>query len=645
MSKSFYIATPIFYPNDRLHLGHAYNIILADAIARYKRSKGYRVYFQTGSDDHGEKIEKKAYSLNLSPQKLVDKNIFLFQQLWKELGISKHFFYRTSSNIHQEKAQKIFTELLKKGDIYLGKYEGKYCVSCEDYVSDNKAIDNLCPTPNCHAVLRKLNEPAYFFKVSKYYSQLIEHYQKNPDFLLPPNAKKELFSNLLKKNIPDLCITRSDIEWGIPVPGDKKIVIYVWFEALLNYLNSEQGEKFFFSEPREHKKDSQQAKEVACVVIQNKNQEYLLVYNKKYGKWQFPGGKLEKDETPKAAAQREIFEETNLTIANLKKISEKNFYIDSIWWKLYFYQTNNYSGELLVKEPKTISEIKFFKVCEIEKINSQTHDIVAGYLLEKINANEIIHLIGKEITRFHAIYWPIILFSLNKRLPDKILAHGWLTTPRGKMSKSKGRVIDPLQLLKKYPKDLLRAYFVAKINFLQDGICSENLLKEFYQDFLVNNLSNLISRVNKMLQLYNQGTVPSFNNPSSHPKLINYYQKCSETINNFLAKMNQYELTGAFSQIQILLNESNKLISDLVPWELAKEEGGGLLNYILNYLVNGIKIAAFLLDPFVPETSKVILETFNINQQKLNWDNCLDFNFMNGVKVKVLEKHLYEPFK
>src|ERR1043166_7116141 len=236
---NFYLTTPIFYPNDRLHLGHAYCMVVADIIARYKKSQGYEVYFQTGSDDHGEKIEKKAKLLSLTPQQLVDKNVLLFQQLWKELGISEYIFYRTSSPQHKEKVQKIFSELLKKGDIYFGEYQGKYCVACEDYVSNSKVFaNNLCPAPNCRDELKKVNEPAYFLKISKYRSRLLEHYQKNPHFLLPTAAKKELFSNFLdQENFPDLCITRSDIKWGIPVPNQLKMVIYVWFEALLNYLN------------------------------------------------------------------------------------------------------------------------------------------------------------------------------------------------------------------------------------------------------------------------------------------------------------------------------------------------------------------------------------------------------------------------
>jgi len=224
--KKFYLTTPIFYPNGSLHLGHAYTSVIADIISNYKKSKGYEVYFHTGSDDHGEKIEKTSSSLAIKPQKLVDQNVLLFQGLWKELGINYDIFYRTSFALHKKKVQKFFTKLLKQGDIYLDKYRGSYCVTCEDYIKDS--LNNKAQTcPVCCSSTKILEEKAYFFKVSKYQQQLLNHYQNNPDFLIPTNAKKELFTNFLKDNVRDLCITRSDISWGIQVPNEPQMIIYV----------------------------------------------------------------------------------------------------------------------------------------------------------------------------------------------------------------------------------------------------------------------------------------------------------------------------------------------------------------------------------------------------------------------------------
>ena len=643
MPKSFFITTPIFYPNDRLHLGHAYTTIITDIIARYKKSQGYQVYFQTGSDEHGEKIEKKALSLGLTPQELVDKNVSLFQQLWKELNISEHIFYRTSSPQHKEKIQKIFTRLLERGDIYLGKYKGSYCITCEDYITKGKITkEKTCPF--FHLGLREIEELAYFLRVSKYHSWLIEYYTQNPDFLLPTNAKKELFENFLKNDIPDLCITRQDLKWGVSVPGESEMVIYVWFEALLNYLNSPVGEYFFFPKVPSDSK----VREFACVTVANQKNQYLLVYNKKRDKWVFPGGKLEKGETPETAAKRETWEETNLTITDLEKIGEETFYVNNIWWKGYFYQTQKYSGTIEIKdqEKEAIGEIKFLTIPEIQKIINQKPDRGVEYVLEKLTNTkkekkswEIVQVIGKEITRFHAIYWPIILKLLGARLPNKILVHGWLVDPKGeKASKSKGNVIDPLELLKKYPSDLIRAYFVAKINFLQDGVCSEELLRSFYHDFLVNNLSNLVSRVNKMLHLYNEGIIPEF---KKNEKLEKYYLDCKLSVEEFQKKMDQYELVNAFSHIQNLLDSSNKLINDLVPWELAKKGEITLLHSTLNYLSNGIKNLAFLLNPIMPETSEAIFQVFKIAKESLNWSNLLCFELINNIKTEVPKNHLF----
>ena len=313
-----YITTPIFYPNGQLHFGHLYTMIIADSCYRYQKTRQVIVYLQTGSDEFGEKIVRQAASSNLTPAALVERNVQLFQKLWKLLRISQHFFYRTSASEHADKVQKIFQSLQGQGDIYQGKYAGYYCLVCEDYLT-NRAQDRNCP--NCYRATEWVEQRAYFLNVGKYLKQLREFFQT--DFLEPKQLKQELINNFLSQDVRDLCLTRQNLDWGVKVPGEDNMVIYVWFDALCNYLNSEQGTNFFFTNCPEF---------------------------------------------------------------------------------------------------------------------------------------EIIQIIGKDIARFHSIYWIIILLALKARLPNKILAHGWIINKEQKMSKSLGNVIDPLLLLQKYPADLLRAY-------------------------------------------------------------------------------------------------------------------------------------------------------------------------------------------
>lgn len=478
-------------------------MVIADIIARYKKTQNCRVYLQTGSDDHGEKNFKKALSLNLDPQELVDNNVRLFQELWKKLNISEHFFYRTSSPLHKKKIQEIFTKLLKQDDIYLSKYKGNYCISCEDYII-NKNEKNFCPS--CHSSLQIIEQPAYFLRIKKYYSWLIEYYNDNLDFIIPNNIKKEIINNFLSDDIRDLCITRQDMPWGVIVPNEPHMTIYVWFEALLNYLISPKGEQNF------------------------------------------------------------------------------------------------------------------------SRKNNQT----------------IVHIIGKDISRFHCFYWPIMLKILNIRLPNKIIIHGLIMNRGYKMSKSKGNVINPLTLLDNYTLDSLRAYFVAKIHFLQDGLIEEKLIQSFHQEFSVNNLSNLVSRINNMICLYYQKIIPRYSE-TDHLILKKYYSDCILLTNNFKKEMDDYKLTNAFEQINKLIGISNKLINDILPWELAKKNNHKTLETTLNYLINGIKITAFLLSSIMPETAHKMFNMININQKdEITWDNCLDFSYLNDIKINPLEEHMYK---
>jgi len=506
--KKIFISTPIFYPNEKLHLGHAYTMVIADIIARYKRSKNYQVFFQTGSDEHGEKIEKKALSLNISPKKLVDDNVILFKELLKKMNISNDIFYRTSSSLHIKKVKKIFKELLKNNDIYLDDYKGNYCITCEDYIINNDITNKKCIF--CDSTTKEIKEKAYFLSIKKNYHFLIKYYKKK-NFILPNNIKKELENKFLKKNIRDLCITRKGLKWGISVPNNNEMTIYVWFDALLNYLNSKEGEKFFFPN-----------------------------YN------------------------------------------EKN--------------------------------------------------------------SEIIHIIGKDISRFHCIYWPIILKMLKGKIPNNFICHGWIMNKESKMSKSKGNCIDPLDLIKSFSEDVLRAYFVKKIIFLNDGFLEKKMLEDFYRDFFVNKLSNLVSRVCKMITIYNNGNIPIFNliEMKKNEKLEKFYQECFLLLNNFQNNMKEYNLTKAFLNIEDLIKKSNVLIQDFLPWELKKNKEEKTLNLLLNCLANGIKIIAFLLNSFTPNTSYLILKIFKKKYDDLNWKNIFFFNELNNIKIPIFKKHLYE---
>ncbi|AHK22683.1 Methionine--tRNA ligase [Candidatus Hepatoplasma crinochetorum Av] len=488
--KKIFITTPIYYPNNNLHIGHAYTTILADTYKRYKKMQGYEVFFLTGSDEHGQKIAEKALEENKKPKEYVDKIIENFKILWKKLNIEYDFFIRTTDNYHQKYIQNTFVNLLSKNYIYKDNYKGLYCKYDETFFTKNQVLEgNVCP--ECKRKLIYLEEESYFLKVSIFKKWIIDKL-KNTNLLSPNYFTKELINNFLNDSFLDLSITRTSIDWGIKVPNDHKHVIYVWFDALLNYLS--------------------------------------------------------------------VF-----------KTKESKYEIEDIW--------------------------------------------------SKQSEWEIIQLIGKEITRFHAIYWPIILKMKNYRLP-KIIAHGWLITDQGdKMSKSKNNSIDPIKLLKKYQSDEIRFYLLNNIKLGDDGKFSEKLLIKTINGILVNKYSNLVARTDNMIRKYNNGYIPKKIIETKSEK--NLEREILKLENNYYKYMDNFSINDAIDQLIKYTDILNKYIEEKEPW---KEKNQEYLNTILNFLINNIYKLSYLFSPFLPNSFKKVNMWLN-DKDFSKKINKLDFLF------------------
>lgn len=493
MKEKYYITTAIAYTSGKPHIGNTYEIVLADAIARYKRLSGYDVYFQTGTDEHGEKIEKKALDNGVSPQEFVDNVASEIKDIWDIMNTSYDKFVRTTDQNHKNIVQKIFKKMYDKGDIYLDKYKGLYCVPCESFWTESQLIEGKCP--DCGRVVEEKTEEAYFFKLSKYQDKLIEYIENNPGFIEPESRKNEMINNFLKPGLQDLCVSRTSFNWGIPVDFDNKHVVYVWLDALTNYITN-------------------------------------IGYD--------PDGSLE---------------EFNK------------------WWP-----------------------------CDL-------------------------HLIGKDIIRFHTIYWPCFLWSLDLPLPKKVFGHPWLIMSDGKMSKSKGNVIYADDLVKEFGVDAVRYYVLHEIPYASDGVFTRDLLIERINGDLVNVLGNLVNRTIAMGKKY-------FNNEISNKKVYdNYSNELINMINNLKEKldisMEKLEIGKSIDNIFEVLRRSNKYIDDTTPWVLAKEESQkDNLETVLYNLLESIRVCGVLLEPFIPDTSKNILNQLNItdNSFKYNEDNNYKLN-------------------
>lgn len=493
---TYYITTPIYYPSDKLHIGHAYCTTIADTLARFHRAKGEDVFFLTGSDEHGLKIQRKAQEKGITPIEYVDAIIANFKQLWNELNISNNDFIRTSEERHHKVVQDVLTKIFEQGDIYKKNYEGLYCVPCESYWLERQLVDGKCP--DCGRPVEKMQEESYFFKLSKYQDWWLQFIEENPNFIQPASRRNEMI-NFVKQGLEDLCITRTTFDWGIPVPFDKKHVVYVWFDALLNYLT---GIKYGTDD---------------------------AMFNK--------------------------------------------------FW------------------PASL------------------------------------HLVGKEIVRFHTIIWPIMLKAMGVELPQKVYGHGWLVIDGDKMSKSKGNVIDPLALIDEFGADAIRYFLLREIVFGNDGNFSRDALITRINSDLANDLGNLLHRTVSMIEKYHGGVVTNAGVGEAVDEDLQALVKT--TVANFEKDMDAMEINSAIKGVWALISRANKYIDETGPWILAKDEAkAARLQTVMYNLAETLRVVAILVAPFIPSTSPKIYTQLGLEVPAEFLLTDAEFGKMESTKVQ-----------
>ena len=496
--QKYYITTAIAYTSGKPHIGNTYEIVLADAIARFKRMQGYDVFFQTGTDEHGQKIEEKAGEAGVTPKEFVDNVAGEIRRIWDLMNTSYDKFIRTTDSDHEAQVQKIFKKLYDQGDIYKGYYEGMYCTPCESFFTESQLVDGKCP--DCGREVKPAKEEAYFFKMSKYADRLIDHINTHPEFIQPVSRKNEMMNNFLLPGLQDLCVSRTSFRWGIPVSFDPKHVTYVWLDALTNYITG-------------------------------------IGYN-----------------------------------------------------------------------------------CDGESTDQFKRDWPAD-----------LHLIGKDIIRFHTIYWPIFLMALDLPLPKQVFGHPWLLQGDGKMSKSKGNVLYADELVEMFGVDAVRYFVLHEMPFDNDGVITWELMVERMNSELANTLGNLVNRTISMSNKYFGGVVsnPGFMEPLDR----DLRETAVSTAQKAADKMEELRVADAMTEIFALFKRCNKYIDETMPWALAKDESKKeRLATVLYNLVEGISIGASLLEPFMPETSAKILEQLGAKKRSIEVMNMFGL-YQSGQKV------------